>query len=91
MPTIREKEVTYSDPSLKLGIERKYAIELMPVKSYEKDLVFPLAKAIKDITYHSLKLKCFHSSLFHLKQMPHFITMLPSILDPSRLVKNLSP
>lgn len=59
MPTIRGKEVTYSDPSVKLGIERKYVTELMLVKSYQKGLVFLLPKAIKDITYHFLKLKVF--------------------------------
>ena len=29
---------------------RKYAIELIPVKSYKKGLVFLVAKTVKDIT-----------------------------------------
>ena len=35
---IKYKKVTYSNSSLKLWRERKYAIELIPVKSYEEGL-----------------------------------------------------
>ena len=35
---------------------RKYVIELTPVKSYKGGLVFVMAKALKDIRNHSLKL-----------------------------------
>ena len=34
---------------------------------------------------------CFHNSLSYLMPMPHFIPMLHSILEPSRLVRNLPP
>ena len=34
----------------------KYAIELIPVKSYKKSPVFLVGKTLKDITNHSLKL-----------------------------------
>ena len=56
-PTIfRTKEVTYSKSSLKLWIERKYATELIPVKSYKKGLAVLVAKTLKNIRNHSLKL-----------------------------------
>ena len=42
--------------SLKLWIDRKFAIYLITVKSYKIDFVFLLAATIKDITNHSLKL-----------------------------------
>ena len=32
-PTIKDKEVTYHNTSLKLWIEKKYPIELIPVKN----------------------------------------------------------
>ena len=35
-PIIKDKKVTYSNSSLKLRKERKYAAELIPVKSYMK-------------------------------------------------------
>ena len=35
---------------------RKYAIELMPVKSYKRGLVFLMTKKLKGINYHYLKL-----------------------------------
>ena len=35
--------------------EREYAFEKTPVKSYKKDLIFPLVKAVK-VTNHWLKL-----------------------------------
>ena len=34
-PIIKDKKVTYSNSSLKLWKERKYATELVPVKSYK--------------------------------------------------------
>ena len=39
-PIIKVKKVTYSNSSLKLRKERKYATELTPVKSYKKGLNF---------------------------------------------------
>ena len=39
-PTVEEKRVTYSNSTLKLWIETKYAIDLMPVKSDKKVLHF---------------------------------------------------
>ena len=39
-PAIKHKKVTYSNSSLKLWMERKYANEFMPVKSYKKGPVF---------------------------------------------------
>ena len=45
-----------TNSSLKLWIERKYAIELIPVKIYKKGLVFLVARALKDMTNHSVKL-----------------------------------
>ena len=53
-PTIKDKNVTYANSSRELRIVRKYVIELIPVKSYKKGLVFIVAKTIKDIS--SLKL-----------------------------------
>ena len=41
---------------MKLWIVTKYAIELVTVKSYKKDLVFFVAKTLKYIKYHSQKL-----------------------------------
>ena len=40
IPTIKVKELTYSNSSLKLRKERKYAIKIIPVKSNQKGLVF---------------------------------------------------
>ena len=54
--TIECKKVTYSNSSLNLWIERKYAIELIPVKSYKKCLIFLAAKTLNNTTNHSLKL-----------------------------------
>ena len=40
-PTIKEKKVTYSNTSLKIWKERKYAIELIPVKKIlERSCIF---------------------------------------------------
>lgn len=38
--TIKNKNVTYPNPSLKLWINRKYGIELTPMKSYKRRSVF---------------------------------------------------
>ena len=43
-PTIKDKNVTFSNSSLTVWIERKYDIDLISVKSYKKDFVFKLAK-----------------------------------------------
>ena len=51
-----------------------------------------MVKTLKDIRNHSRKLgKVFQNSLSYLKSLPHFIAMLRSILEPSRLVRNLPP
>ena len=42
--------------SLKPWIETKYTIEIISVKTYKKALLFFVAKTLKDITNHSLKL-----------------------------------
>ena len=55
-PTVMEKKKTYSSSSLKLPIEWKYAIDLIPVKSYKKCFVFLVAATPKEITNHPLKL-----------------------------------
>ena len=43
-PTTKDKNVTFSNSSLTVWIERKYDIDLISVKSYKKDFVFKLAK-----------------------------------------------
>ena len=43
-PTIKDKNVTFSNSSLTVWIERNYDIDLISVKSYKKDFVFKLAK-----------------------------------------------
>ena len=55
LPSIKDKKVTCSNSSLELSIEIKYSTELIPVKSYKKDLIFLVAKTLKDITNHSLR------------------------------------
>ena len=54
-PIIKDKKVTYSNSSLKLLKERKYATELILVKSYQKGLIFLVVKTVEDITNHLLK------------------------------------
>ena len=48
MPRIEDKRVTYSSSTLRLWIERKNAIELIPAKSYKAGL--------NDTTIHCVKL-----------------------------------
>ena len=55
-PTIKNEKVIYSNSSPKLWIDRKYAINLIPVKSYKKGFVFLWTMTLKDITNQSLKL-----------------------------------
>ena len=53
---------------IKLWKEEKCAIELIPVKSYTKGLVFLVAKTIKDITNNFIKLaKVFSQQSIRLK------------------------
>ena len=67
----------------------KYAIDLIPVDIYKKGFVFLVAATLEDITNHFLKLaKVF--SAYHLKPVFPFILMLPSILEPTRVLRNLS-
>ena len=67
-------------------MERKYVIDLIPVKNYEKGFVFLKATTLKDITNHSLKLpKVFSQS--HLKPIPHFMLLFPSIWSQPGLRK----
>ena len=71
---------------------RKYAIKVILVKSYKKILLFFLTKTLKDIRNYSLKLaKVLSQQFFYLKPMSHFMLMLPSILESSKLVGNTPP
>ena len=54
--TIKDKKATYSNLSLTQWIERKCAIDLIPVTSYKKVFVFLVGTTLKDFTNHSLKL-----------------------------------
>ena len=85
-PIIKDEKIIYSNSSIKLCKERKYAIELIPVKSYKKGLIFLVVKTVEDITNNLLKL----AKVFSQQPMPQFIPMLPRILEPSRLVRNLT-
>ena len=58
-PKFQDKKVTYSNSSLKLRIEKKYVIELILVESY----VFFVAKRLRDLTNHSLKVAKVFSQL----------------------------
>ena len=53
---IKVKNLTAANSLLKLWMKSKYAIELISVKAYEKGLVFLVAKIVKDVTNHSVKL-----------------------------------
>ena len=55
-PTNKDKKVTYSNSSPKTMIWRKYAIKLIPVKSYKKDLVFLVPKTLNHVINHFLRL-----------------------------------
>ena len=70
---------------------KKCTIELIPVQSYKKDLVFLVTKTLKDITKNLfVKLgMVFYKNLSHLKPMSPFIPMLHNILEPSSCVRNL--
>ena len=46
--TIKDIKVIYSNSSLKLWKERKYAIEQILMKSYKNFLVFLVARSLKD-------------------------------------------
>ena len=61
-PKFQDKKVTYSNSSLKLTIEKKYVIELIRVESY----VFFVAKRLRDLTNHSLKV----AKVFSLLSIP---------------------
>ena len=52
-PIIKYKKVTYSNSSLKLRKERKYATELIPVKSYKKGLIFLVVKTVVNASAYS--------------------------------------
>ena len=54
--TIMDKKVTFSNSPLKLSKERKYVIDLIPVKNYKKGFVFLVETTLKDVTNYSLKL-----------------------------------
>ena len=53
---LRTKKVVYSNSSLELRIEKKYATDLIPAKSYKKCFVFLVGLTLKHITNCSLKL-----------------------------------
>ena len=98
-----KRTITYSSLALKLLILRKYAFELIPVKCYKKSLVFLMEKTpeIRKKTSEIRNQKLFFEAskcvftvaypISYLKTMSHFIPILPSILEPSRLLRNLSP
>ena len=68
------------------------ATQLYLEHTKERSIIFCVEKTLKDITNHSLKLaKVFSNSLSHLKPIPYFILMIPNILEPTRLVRNLPP
>ena len=48
-PIINDKNITYSNSSLKIWKEREYAAELIPVKSYKSGLIFLVVIAATDI------------------------------------------
>ena len=52
-PIIKDKKVTYSNSSLKLRKERKYATELIPVKSYKKGLIFLVVKTVANASAYA--------------------------------------
>lgn len=45
--TTKDRKVTYSNPSIKLWIEKKSATKLKSVKSHEEDFVFLVVKTHK--------------------------------------------
>ena len=49
---IKDKKVTYSNSSLKLWKER-YATDLIPVKSYNKGLIFLVVKTVANASAYS--------------------------------------
>ena len=75
---------------------RKYATELVLVKSYKKGLVFLMAKTPeirhqKSFPEASKGVFIIAYPISYLKPMPHFIPVLSSILESSRLARNLPP
>ena len=48
--------MTYSNLSIKLWIDIKYVIELIPVKNYKKGFIISCGTDTKNIPNHSLKL-----------------------------------
>ena len=52
IPTIKDKKATYFNPLLKVYAEKKYAIDLIPVKSYKKGFMFLMTLKLN----YSLKL-----------------------------------
>ena len=52
-PIIKDKKVTYSSSSLKVQKERKYATELIPVKSYKKGLIFLVVKTVANASAYA--------------------------------------
>ena len=75
---LRTRKNLTSNSPLKLWIVRKYAIESILVKSYNKCLVF--------LVVNTLKQRCFHNSLSYFKQMPHFLPMIFSIWSHQGLI-----
>ena len=55
-PIIKHKKVTYSNSSLKLWKGRKYAISLLSVKKYKKNLIFFVTKTLNNIANYLLEL-----------------------------------
>ena len=48
-PIINDKNITYSNSSLKIWKEREYATELIPVKSYKSGLIYLVVITATDI------------------------------------------
>ena len=52
-----DKKKTFSNSPLKPSKERKYAMDLIPVKNYKKAFVFLVETTLKDVINRSLKLE----------------------------------
>ena len=98
-PNWRTKKLTCSNWSLKvkLWIERKYTIKLIPVKSYKKATVFVAYGKVTGRYHKSFpkpsKGVCIIAIPFkgNANASLCFNAMFPSILESSRLVRNLPP
>ena len=94
---MKDKKLTYSNWSLKvkLWIERKYTIKLIPVKSYKKATVFVAYGKVTGRYHKSFpkpsKGVCIIAIPFKANASLCSNAMFPSILESPRLVRNLPP